>query len=260
MTRTSSSLWATVLVAVAAGCAVPASAACDAALPPPDATPLVDAHALRRDATSDDAASDDAAPADAGPDAVPPPRVFLAVGETAGMQELFVETASGVSRISGPLQDAGDVIGFVVSADARRVLYLADAQSDNMFELWGVSIEGGPVVRVSHRLAFDYDVSPGMRISPDGTRVVYRAGRTAIGVFELFSAPIGGGIATRISGPNTLGGAVEPGFWISCDGATVYYRADAFVDETFEWFSVGITGGEVHVFSAGEAPTADGSC
>jgi Tol biopolymer transport system component len=136
-----------------------------------------------------------------------------------------------------------DVLGPILSADGRWVVYWHDREFDDVFELYSVAVDGSaPPERISGLLPVD---GLGIAlISPDSSTVVYSAEQDTTGVRELYSVPIDGGTPTKISGPMIPGGEVSIDlFDISPTGARVVYLADQESHEVHELFSVPITGG-----------------
>jgi Tol biopolymer transport system component len=158
--------------------------------------------------------------------------VYWADQQTDGVYELFsVPTGGGAAtKLNGALVANGDVFPqfLQISANSLRVVYLADQQTDNVFELFSVPIAGGAVTKLNGVLVaggFILDAT----ISPDSQRVVYRADQATDTVDELFSVPILGGAVTRLNDPLVAGGDVSS-FKISDDSEWVVYVADQEVD------------------------------
>jgi len=149
---------------------------------------------------------------------------------------------SDVVRVNADLQVHGEVLEWAFSPDARSVVYRADQERDEQFELYAVP-QGGIPVRVNGRLNPGGSVDPSFRISPDNSRVVYLADQDSDEVFELYSAPLTGGTPVKLNGPLVAGADVDDFFLISPDGSTVVYLADQETEELFELYSVPITGG-----------------
>jgi len=137
-------------------------------------------------------------------------------------QILFSVPVEGgeITRLSPPLvPDApGDfdsirpIAAIQVSADGARVVYAAQQDTDDRWDLYSAPVGGGPVTRLGGPVAraggASESVDSRFRISPDGTRVVFVVDSTDNsfdGLFELYSVPIGGGVTTRLSAP------LEPG-------------------------------------------------
>jgi Tol biopolymer transport system component len=171
--------------------------------------------------------------------------VYSADQQTDGVRELYsVPIGGGTAvKLNGPLVAGGDVsdFDFKISPYGGQVVYSADQQTDEVWELYRVPIGGGTAVKLNGALVAGGDVS-GYRLSPDGSRVVYIADQQTDGVYELYSVPIGGGTAVKLNGALVAGGFVG-GFKISPDGGRVVYRADQQTNEVWELYSVPIGGG-----------------
>ena len=175
--------------------------------------------------------------------------VYRADQDTDEVFELYSVPIGGgaVTKISGPLPAAGDVFqgNFLISADSSTVVYRADQDTNNIFELYSVPIDGGVATRLTVPLGPLFDVTPGgFLISADSATVVYIADGDTDEVFELYSVPIGGGAATKINGPLVAGGDLVD-FGISSDSTTVIYSAEQDVDLVIELYSVPMGGGAV---------------
>jgi Tol biopolymer transport system component len=107
--------------------------------------------------------------------------------------------------------------------DSDHVVFVADKQVDEVFELFSVPIAGGAVVKLSPLLPAGGDVvtgpHSGPKITPDGTRVVYAADQGVNGIDNIYSVPIGGGPSTAIGGAATFGSSTIQGFILSPDGS-----------------------------------------
>jgi Tol biopolymer transport system component len=192
--------------------------------------------------------------------------VFVADLERDGVFELYSQPLArdarrvGVPfpvRLNAPLGPAQDVdFAFRITADGKRVVYAADQDNDDVFELYSVPIRGGTPVKLSGPMVAGGDVGlgvartfqplrlPQFELSPDGKRVVYRADQDADEVFELFSAPIDGStIPTRLHpalAPNgdvaLLSARIDP------SSTTVVFGADASTDDVLEVFAAPLDG------------------
>jgi Tol biopolymer transport system component len=145
-------------------------------------------------------------------------------------------------KLSGTMPAFGEVRAFKVSPDGRYVVYLADQDTDQVFELYSVSSNGGSPIRLNPLLPHGKEVY-GFLISPDSSRVVYRADQDTNDVLELYSVPIGGPAASgiKLNGVLTEGGAVS-NYEISPDSSRVVYRADQDTNDVIELYSVPIGG------------------
>lgn len=177
-------------------------------------------------------------------------RVVYRVNETpfdTNRFQLYSAAAAGggvdIIRLNGVVQQyVIQVYGMALSPDGQRVVYLADQQTDNVFELYSVPVGGGPYVKLSGPLTPQGEIAE-FRISADSQRVVYRADQQTDEVYELYSAPITGGGAVKLNGVLPNGGDVRS-FAISPTGDFVVYPADQQTDDVVELFRVPIAGGQ----------------
>ncbi len=154
-------------------------------------------------------------------------------------------------QVNGPLVLGGDVQftptflpaeAFApMTPDGSRVLYVADQEQDELFELYSAPIDGSePAVKLSAVLVPGGDVvlsTPPFgpnpiwpQVSPDGSSAVYRADQEADDVIELYSVPLDGSRAPlKLNQPLGPAGDVFSAL-VSPDGAWVLYVAslDAF--------------------------------
>lgn len=148
---------------------------------------------------------------------------------------------------------AGDVVHFQLSSRSDRAVYLADQESDEVYELYSVPLQAraratrlnGPLV-TSGDVGTERDGSENrsvpFEITPDGAQVVYAADQEVNGVFELFRVPVDGGAApVRLHPPFSPEESVQPGLRISPDGSRVLFATGHF--EGVDFFSLPLTGG-----------------
>jgi Tol biopolymer transport system component len=185
-------------------------------------------------------------------------------GDDVTVSEVYsVPVAGGPAqavKLNGPLApctgaappSCGSVSDFQITPDGSRVVYRADQDVDNVFELYSVPVQGGTVTKLNPPLVTNGDVLAdttsttllveGPQVTPSGSRVVYRADQTTDEVRELFSVPVGGGVATRLNPPLESNRDIVA-FQISPDGTRVVYLSDQDDNGTNELFSVPVEGG-----------------
>src|SRR5262245_9760432 len=139
-----------------------------------------------------------------------------------------------VRKLSGPLGPGRDVIQFAVTPDGQRAVYRADADRDQVFELYSVSTDGlGAAVKLHAALPSGRTVF-GFVLDLYGTRVVYHSNPVASGKVELFSVPADASLApVRLNDPidmftggvQTIGLFGEPLYAVTPDGARVIFVA-----------------------------------
>ncbi len=175
--------------------------------------------------------------------------VYSADQDASNVVELYrVPLDGGASpvKLSGALVAGGDVRpGFRISPEGTRVVYTADQDLDQCFELYRARLDAFPdPVKLNPALSGARDVAR-FEISPDGQRVVYLADQALDTKVELYSVPIDAGTgAVQLNAP--MGDHADVGlpfgkpFEISPDGARVVYVADQEVDDRTEIYSVPI--------------------
>jgi Tol biopolymer transport system component len=166
-----------------------------------------------------------------------------------------LSAAPASQKISGPLQAQGDVLrpsedptspspfpAYRISPDGQRVVYIADAETEDSFELYNVPLTGGTVQKLSDGSDVPWRVFD-FQISPDSQQVVFRAGST--GTYALYSVPIEDGTPVRlhvVPPENETLGPVA----ISADNRRVVFtvsRYPANAESVTELYSVPIGGG-----------------
>lgn len=87
-------------------------------------------------------------------------------------------------------------LAYQVSPDDARVLYLADHDADEQFELYSVPTDGTRVsTKLSGPMIPQGDVQLDFRWTPNGTRVLYRADATADNSMRFYSSMADGSVA-----------------------------------------------------------------
>jgi len=172
--------------------------------------------------------------------------LYVADQEVDERFELWSVPIAGGSavKLNGPLVAGGDLgmRPYGISPDSSRVLYLADQEADERFELWSVPIAGGSAVKLNGALAVEGDILE-FAFTPDGSQVVYRGDQQTDGAFELYAVPAGGGAAVRVNDPLGPGGRVYDRFAISPDGSHVVFRSQA-TGGPGELFRAPLSGGD----------------
>jgi Tol biopolymer transport system component len=162
--------------------------------------------------------------------------------------ELFAAPIDGSQptvRLNGPLAGSlpNGTAGFEISVDGARVVYRADQDALNVFELYAAPIDGSQAaVKLSGTLVGGGDVTA-FALSPDSARAVFLADRDANDVLELYGVPLDASQPpVELSGALVAGGDVLSDFAISAGGFAVF-RADKHVDDVIELYAVPVAGG-----------------
>ena len=144
-------------------------------------------------------------------------------------------------KLNGPLVSGGNVLRFQISPDSQWVVYLADQNTDQVFELYSVPIRGGTPVRLNVALPSGSDASL-CGITPDSRRVVFIAPQETTGKKEVFCVPIQGPasaavkLSRTIASPRYVDAAI-----VNSSGTRVVYRVRVGTGIS-ELYSVPITG------------------
>jgi len=143
--------------------------------------------------------------------------------------ELFAASTAvqgAPARLNGALVAGGNVQpGYRLSAVGSRVVYLADQDSNETFELYS-STGSGTTTKLSGTLGGGQDVEPGFLLSPDGSRVYFRGDLEAGNKPELFGASTTqSGTRVKLSGTLPSGESVSSVEHVTPDGTRVLYRA-----------------------------------
>lgn len=170
--------------------------------------------------------------------------VYFADATVNDMYELYSVPIHGGTpvRISDTMTNGGSVLSghFEISGDSRRVVYMADQDTNELIELYSVPITGGEVTKLSDPAVGAVD---SMSISPDGRKVVFIVDTNALGLMKLYSVDITGGDPVELNGTLAENGRV----WfykISPNSSWVVYTAGQDLGTAHELYSVPIGGGE----------------
>jgi len=179
--------------------------------------------------------------------------VYLADQQMNDRLELYsvpADDSAGPVKLSGTLPLTGSVQSyFQLDPAGLRVFFVADAQTDEVFELFTSPIDASSArVKLSGTLVAGGDVLAAA--TRDGLvqfgqgRVAYTADALQDEVIELFSAPVDASAPpVRLNTQLPTGGDVRfGGVLASADGSTVFYRADQTTNDVFELFRVPIDG------------------
>ncbi|NTU79490.1 MAG: hypothetical protein HGA45_08820 [Chloroflexales bacterium] len=167
--------------------------------------------------------------------------VAMFCGAIAPLPQAIAAVAT--RKVSAPLSIGRSVTDYLVSPDGRWVVYRADQETDNSYELFAVALSGGTPHRLNQSLAPGTSVESDFQINPDSQRVVYRAQAAGAAAVELYSVLIAGGTPQRLNGLLVARGKVSD-FQISPSGLQVVYRAAQDDPDILEVFRAPIKGGD----------------
>jgi len=156
---------------------------------------------------------------------------YVAGQDVATQQEVFSVPILGgaplkLSRALEPGPPAGDVVSQRITADGSRVVYAADGDADEVYELYSTPAAGGDVKKLNAPLVAGGDVRA-WELAEGGARVVYSATQEASNKPELFGAPSDGSAPPVKLNHALPNGGFTPGVRehvLSPSGAHVAYR------------------------------------
>lgn len=176
--------------------------------------------------------------------------VYLADQDTDDVYELYSVPIGGGTpvKLNGPMVAGGDVEldNILITSDNATVIYRADQETNNVFELYSVPLAGGTPSKINSSLVTGRTVNSQYRLSHDNVTLVYLADQDTDNVNELYSAPVMGGTVVKLNAPLISGGdVIFNEYEISFDDNFVVYKADQEVDQVFELYRTPLDGGAV---------------
>jgi uncharacterized protein with WD repeat len=190
-----------------------------------------------------------------------PPVVFMADKDTKGTVELYVsfQTGEDIRKLSGDMVAGGGVVAFQVSPDGIFVAYVADQDTNQIFELYVVNVDKTATdseVKVSETPTADNGIKKtvtgefSFAWAPDSSRIAYLADQRTAGIIELFSVQLDGTNNIRLSGPLGATNDVEEFAWAP-NSSRIAYIADQSIDDVLELYtaSPNVAGSSIRVTS-----------
>jgi len=177
--------------------------------------------------------------------------VYVADQDTQGVKELYrSDLITGQSlKLSGPMVSNGDVdpFGLVLDPKGRYVVYRADQNADNVFELFRSHLKTGQSLRLSAPFVHGGDVLPG-RFSVDAKSryAVFVGDENINGVNELFRSKLKTGEVKRLNSPLPSGAGT--GFFnyvLDPKGRYAVYQMDQDTQGLYELYRSDLKTAEV---------------
>ncbi|NIS37366.1 MAG: hypothetical protein GWO04_48795, partial [Actinobacteria bacterium] len=153
--------------------------------------------------------------------------------ETNDVFEVFIVAGTGGTpfKLNSQMPEGGDVIDIGLPG-AGRVVFLADQEADEQFDLFVASVATGHAERLNPALIDGGDVLGFIPSDP----LIYLADQRVDDVFEAFRVDLDGGLPVPLNAPLVEGGDVT-GATLGASGILLYL-ADQEVDEQFELYAV----------------------
>jgi Tol biopolymer transport system component len=144
----------------------------------------------------------------------------------------FRASALSFTGVEGPLSTE------LAIDTTSRVVFQADKETNDVFELWSVVAGSGlEPTKISGALTPGGNVDR-FFLSPDGRRAAFSADKDTDGLIELFTTPLDGSSQpVKVSGALVAGGAVQQFLFVfSPDGSKVAFVGDKLTDNVVELF------------------------
>jgi len=171
--------------------------------------------------------------------------VWLADADTNGVIEIYSRAADG----TGPqvkLNDtfatgtSGDVADFQISADGSRVVWRADADTNEVIEVFSRAADGsGTQAKLNDAFTSGTDGDAfTIQVNADGTRTAWLADGEAHTRRELYGrATDGSGSQIKFNATPVTSGDVDGDFQFTPGGTRIVWRADADNNSNYELFT-----------------------
>jgi hypothetical protein len=200
-----------------------------------------------------------------------PPVVFMAAKDNAGIVELYAASEDGVDiiKLSGTMVAGGNVVEFKVSPDGIYAAYVADQDSNGLFELYVVPVDktsGESAVKVSVPLEGSgiRETAAGSGAyyfawAPDSSRVAYIADANdgTADFFELFSSTPDGSQQNLVSDLSDTNSDVQDFQW-EPESSLIAYVADQDTLGKFELYVSPTDGNSPNYKVSGSSMAGDG--
>ena len=146
-----------------------------------------------------------------------------------------------------PLLAQAEVPG--VDPKGRFTVYIADADTDGVQELYRSVIETGQRLKLSGTLTSSTSTGSYL-LDPKGRYVVYSSEQAAAGVIELYRSDLNTGEQLKLNSPLAPGGNVFTGYSFGPKGRYVVYRADQDSGQVLELYVSNLKTGAIQRLNA----------
>jgi Tol biopolymer transport system component len=148
--------------------------------------------------------------------------------------------------LTGLLPAHANVQSYGLASDGIHFVYTADADADEVVELYASSLDGGAPVKLSGAMVPGGDVVS-LVLARQGPLVLYLADQDEDEAFELFVASVDGSQPARTLPIPLVSGGDVGFFEFDADASHALYVADQEEDERFELFSIATDGSQAPV-------------
>lgn len=119
---------------------------------------------------------------------------------------------------------------YIVHPDGERVIFRADKDLVNDYEIYVTQVTGGTITKLSKSLINGGEIRS-FKLSPDGNHIAYVASADTMNKFELYVVPISGGPSVTVSGAMQSLAEVSD-YAFTADSTQLVYLADIAGSQT----------------------------
>lgn len=175
--------------------------------------------------------------------------VYRAYQDTDGVTELYrvpltlsPQPDPPTVKLNAPLVEGGQVLDFRLAANNGPVVYRADQDANDVFELYSVQLGGSGRVKINRPLPAGWDVAglatnsgqqQGYTVVPNGTRAVYEIQNFFANDRELYTVPVAGPGSASVRLDATSDTSEEVSYQVSSDSIRVVYSVQG--DNGYWW-------------------------
>jgi Tol biopolymer transport system component len=135
-------------------------------------------------------------------------------------------------------------VDYKISPDSQTVAFVADKDTDDVDELFAVSITGGEPIKLNPPLVANGDVLPfRFTFTPDSQYLIYLADQEVDNRVEMYRVPVGGGESAKMNPALVVGGNIT-NLKLDAKNQRVIYEADQETNDVVELWSMPLGGGQ----------------
>ena len=161
-------------------------------------------------------------------------------GPNAGIVKLDTTGVANTSFITPSFVSGGSVSQIEYYTEKNKIVYIADKDVDNDYELFVVDFDGSNSLELSGTIVTNGDVDEFI-VNKSNDTVIFLADKDTDGAQELYSVKLDGTGLIKISG-TTLPGSVITNFQLTNDNSKICFIADRLVLLRSELFCSNVDG------------------
>lgn len=163
-------------------------------------------------------------------------------GATYELFSVNLDGSGGSQKLNNPIVSGGSVqeLSFKVSYNGLKVIYIADQDTDEKFELYTSNMDGSSNTKISGTIPVNSDVS-NFKLTLDNLKIVFMANSNISTVQEIFSVNLNGSSLVKINS-NLVNGENVGEYQVRNSSDKVIYAMDKNSIGIYSIYSNNITG------------------